>query len=397
VLTGKRIVLIVAGGIAAYKSLDLVRRLREQGASVRCVLTEAGKRFVTPLSLAALSGQPLSDDLFSLADDNGMAHITLSRNADLLLVAPATADLLAKMALGLAGDLASAALLAADKPVLVAPAMNSAMWAHPAMQQNLATLKSRGVRTVGPAAGDLACGEVGEGRMAEVDDIVAAVRQILQAGPLSGRKALVTAGPTYEAIDPVRFIGNRSSGKQGYAIAGSLSALGAEVILVSGPVALDPPAGVTLRRVESAVEMLAACEAGLPVDLAVCAAAVADWRVENPAKDKIKKQTGAPPPALNLTANPDILASLARHPRRPRLLVGFAAETGNLAERGKEKLQAKGCDLILANDVSPGSDVFGGDRNQVLVIDRDSVTEWPLLSKNELADRLAALLAERLR
>ena len=396
-LTGKRIVLIVAGGIAAYKSLDLVRRLREQGASVRCVLTEAGKRFVTPLSLAALSGQPLSDDLFSLADDNGMAHITLSRNADLLLVAPATADLLAKMALGLAGDLASAALLAADKPVLVAPAMNSAMWAHPAMQQNLATLKSRGVRTVGPAAGDLACGEVGEGRMAEVDDIVAAVRQILQAGPLSGRKALVTAGPTYEAIDPVRFIGNRSSGKQGYAIAGSLSALGAEVILVSGPVALDPPAGVTLRRVESAVEMLAACEAGLPVDLAVCAAAVADWRVENPAKDKIKKQTGAPPPALNLTANPDILASLARHPRRPRLLVGFAAETGNLAERGKEKLQAKGCDLILANDVSPGSDVFGGDRNQVLVIDRDSVTEWPLLSKNELADRLAALLAERLR
>lgn len=399
-LTGKRIVLIVAGGIAAYKSLDLIRRLREQGAVVTCLMTEAAKRFVTPLSLAALSGQNLSDDLFSLSDDNGMAHINLSRQHDLLLVAPATADLLAKIALGLADDLASTTLLAADKPILVAPSMNSVMWAHPATQQNIATLLSRGVLSVGPGAGDLACGEIGDGRMAEVADIVAAVRRFFQGDrqdrPLSGKKALVTAGPTYEAIDPVRFIGNRSSGKQGFAIAAALQRLGAEVTLVSGPVALPDPAGLKLVKVESATEMLTACEAALPVDLAVCAAAVADWRVDHIAGEKIKKSPQAAPPTLSLTPNPDILATLSRHGRRPALVVGFAAETSMLIERAKEKLISKHCDLIVANDVSPASGTFGGDRNKVALVEKAGVTEWPALSKTEVADRLAQVFAERL-
>jgi len=394
-IEGKRITLIVAGGIAAYKSLDLVRRLRDEGAAVTCVMTEAAKRFVAPLAFAALSGRPLSDDLFSLNDEQGMAHITLSRQSDLVLVAPATADLMAKMALGLADDLASTLLLAADKPILIAPSMNQMMWAHPATQANLATLLGRGVVSVGPGAGDLACGEVGDGRMAEVADIVAAVRSSFQGKKLAGRRALVTAGPTFEAIDPVRFIGNRSSGKQGYAIAAALQRLGAEVVLVSGPTALADPIGVSVRRVESAREMLAACEASLPADIAVCAAAVADWRAAKPESAKIKKDAKGTPPVIALEANPDILASLAQGKKRPRVVVGFAAETEKLVEHAKVKLAAKGCDFILANDVSEGSGTFGGDRNKVVLVEKNGVEEWPILSKTEVADRLAALLAER--
>jgi len=395
-LTGKRIVLIIAGGIAAYKSLDLIRRLRDEGAVVSCLMTEAAKQFITPLSVASLSGQPVSDQLFAPSDDTGMAHITLSRRHDLLLVAPATADLLAKMTFGFADDLASTTLLAADKPILVAPAMNALMWAHPATQQNAALLRQRGVHMVGPAAGDLACGETGDGRMAEVAAIVAAVTRIFAPLPMNGKHAIVTAGPTYEAIDPVRFIGNRSSGKQGYAIAGALQALGARVSLISGPVALPPPPGVTVTRVESADEMLTACLNLLPADLAVCAAAVADWRVAAVAAAKIKKSAGSAPPNLTLAANPDILSTLGHHARRPRLLVGFAAETENLLANAHDKLEAKGCDLIIANDVGPGSGVFGGDDNHVWLVDRFGATEWPTLSKTELADRLAATLMERL-
>ena len=397
-LTGKRVLLIVAGGIAAYKSLDLIRRLRDQGASVRCLMTEGAKNFVTPLSLAALSGQPLSDDLFSPHDDNGMAHINLSRHADLIVVAPATADLLAKMAHGLADDLASTTLLAADKPILVAPSMNLMMWAHPATRENVATLKKRGVLQVGPGAGDLACGEVGDGRMAEVMDIVAAVKGFFaKPGPLAGRSALVTSGPTYEPIDPVRFIGNRSSGKQGHAIAIALAALGAEVTLVSGPVALADPDGVRVVKVETARQMQEACLAALPADIVVCAAAVADWRAAEIAPEKLKKKAGAEAPALHLTQNPDILAGLgALGERRPRLLVGFAAETEKLIEHAKAKLASKGCDLIVANDVSAGSGTFGGDANRVWLVEKDQVTEWPPLSKQEVAARLAQAIAERL-
>ena len=397
-LSGKRVLLIVAGGIAAYKSLDLIRRFRDQGASVRCLMTEAAKQFVTPLSLAALSGQALSDDLFSPHDDNGMAHINLSRQADLIVVAPATADLLAKMAHGLCDDLASATLLASDKAVLIAPSMNRFMWAHPATQANLAILKQRGVLQVGPGAGDLACGEVGDGRLAEVMDIVAAVKTFFaKPGPLSGRTALVTSGPTYEPIDPVRFIGNRSSGKQGHAIAEALAALGAQVTLVSGPVALADPDGVAVVRVETARQMQDACLAALPADIAVCAAAVADWRVAEAAPEKLKKRPGEAPPSLVLAQNPDILAGLgALGERRPRLLVGFAAETENLIEHAQAKLEAKKCDLIVANDVSAGTGTFGGDANRVWLIERDRVTEWPSSSKKEVALKLAQALSERL-
>jgi len=397
-LSGKRVLLIVAGGIAAYKSLDLIRRLRDRGASVRCLMTEAAKEFVTPLSLAALSGQPLSDDLFSPHDDNGMAHINLSRQADLVVVAPATADLLAKMAHGLADDLASTTLLAADKNVLVAPSMNQFMWIHPATQANLAILKQRGVLQVGPGAGDLACGEVGDGRLAEVMDIVAAIESFFaKPGPLTGKRALVTSGPTYEAIDPVRFIGNRSSGKQGHAIAAALAELGATVTLVSGPVSLPDPAGVRVVKVETAREMEAACRAALPADIAVCAAAVADWRAAEVAPQKLKKQAGAEPPALHFVQNPDILAGLgAMGPARPRLLVGFAAETEKLVEHAQAKLAAKKCDLIVANDVSAGTGTFGGDANRVWLVEKDKVTEWPPLSKRDVAVRLAQALSERL-
>ncbi|HMA48467.1 MAG TPA: bifunctional phosphopantothenoylcysteine decarboxylase/phosphopantothenate--cysteine ligase CoaBC [Magnetospirillaceae bacterium] len=397
-MSGKRVLLIVAGGIAAYKSLDLIRRLRDRGAAVRCLMTDGAKRFVTPLSFAALSGQPLSDDLFSPHDDNGMAHINLSRQADLIVVAPATADLLAKMAHGLSDDLASTTLLAADKPVLVAPSMNLQMWAHPATQANIATLRQRGVLQVGPGAGDLACGEVGDGRLAEVMDIVAAIEGFFaKPGPLAGKKALVTSGPTHEPIDPVRFIGNRSSGKQGHAIAEALAALGADVTLVSGPVALPDPAGIRVVKVETAREMEAACRAALPADIAVCAAAVADWRASEVAPQKLKKRADEAPPALQFAQNPDILAGLGSlGPGRPRLLVGFAAETENLVEHAQAKLAAKKCDLIVANDVSTGTGTFGGDANRVWLVEKDKVTEWPPLSKKDIASRLAARLAQAL-
>jgi phosphopantothenoylcysteine decarboxylase/phosphopantothenate--cysteine ligase len=397
-LNGKRVFLIVAGGIAAYKCLDLIRRLREQGASVRCCLTDHAKEFVTPLSVSALSQNPVFCDQFELSSDAGINHIELSRASDILVVAPATADVMAKMAAGIADQLATTLLLATDKPVLIAPAMNVRMWQHAATVANLATLQARGIFVVGPNQGPMACNEFGPGRMAEVPEILAAIEAVLNpARPLAGRRALVTSGPTVEPIDPVRFIANRSSGKQGHAIAAALAALGAEVTLVSGPTVLPDPAGVTVRRVETAREMLAACQAALPADVAVCAAAVADWGVKAPAAQKIKKVAGTPPPAIELCPNPDILAQLsAASSARPRLVVGFAAETENLVAHAREKLARKGCDWIVANDVSPQSGTFGGDANQVHLITADACETWPALDKREVAARLAIRIAEAL-
>jgi phosphopantothenoylcysteine decarboxylase / phosphopantothenate---cysteine ligase len=386
-LQGRRILLIVAGGIAAYKSLDLIRRLRERGAGVRVVMTKGAQQFITPLSAAALSAERVYTDLFSLTEESEMGHLRLAGEADLVVVAPATADLLAKMAAGFADDLASTALLATDKPILIAPAMNTRMWQNPATRANVAVLEQRGVQRIGPTAGPLAEGETGLGRMAEPLEIVAAVQQLLGGGALKGRRAIVTSGPTHEAIDPVRYIANRSSGKQGHAIAAALARAGAATVLVSGPTALADPPGVTVVRVQSAREMLGACEQALPADIAVCAAAVADWRVEA-ATQKLKKKNSAPP-ALKLVENPDILASLSRPGnRRPRLVVGFAAETEGVVEHAREKRAKKGCDWILANDVSPAAGTFGGDANTVHVIDEAGVEDWPALSKREVADRL---------
>ncbi len=391
-LHGRTILLIISGGIAAYKSLDLIRRLREVGARVRCVLTQAGAEFVTPLSVAALSEEPVFTDLFALSDGQAMAHIRLSRESDLVLVAPATANLIGKMAHGLADDLASAVLLANDKPLMIAPAMNGAMWSHPAVQANVATLRQRGVAVIGPGKGLMACGEEGEGRMVEVAAIVEAVTaHFAVSGPLAGKRVLVTSGPTYEPLDPVRFLGNRSSGKQGHAIAAALALSGAETILVTGPVALPDVSGVRTIHVESAREMLAACEAALPCDIAVCAAAVADWRAADTASGKLKKGTGAP--RLDLVENPDILATLAQScPRRPRLVIGFAAETESVHDNAKSKLQRKGCDWLVANQV--GTDkVFGKDDNQVTLLRRNAQDEvtadpWPSQSKTDVARRL---------
>jgi len=396
-LTGKRILLVVGGGIAAYKTLELIRRLREHGAAVRCILTRAGGEFVTPLSLAALSGDKVYGELFSLTDEAEMGHIELSRAADLLVVAPATADLMAKMATGRADDLASTALLATDKRVLIAPAMNVRMWQHPATQANLATLEARGVLRVGPNAGDMACGEYGPGRMAEPDEILAAIGGFFgHAAPLSGRRALVTSGPTHEAIDPVRFIANRSSGRQGHAVAVALARLGAATTLVTGPTALPDPAGIEVVHVESAADMLAACTKALPVDVAVCAAAVSDWRAAAPRQSKIKKN-GGKPPKLELATNPDILATLAAAGNaRPRLMIGFAAETENVISQAQAKLAAKGCDWILANDVAPGTGTFGGVENTLHLIDGEGVESWPRMSKEAAAERLAARIAAAL-
>ncbi len=394
-LHGKRILLIVAGGIAAFKSLDLIRRLRERGASVRCVLTEAGAKFVTPLSLQALSEDRVYGDMFSLTDESEMGHIQLSRDADLLVVAPATADLLARMAGGLANDLASTVLLATDKPVLAAPAMNVRMWTHAATVANVETLKKRGVTFVGPNDGAMACNEHGPGRMSEPLEIVAAIEAMLvRDRPLAGRRALVTSGPTREALDPVRFISNHSSGKQGHAIAGALAQLGAEVTLVSGPVSVPDPQGVKVVRIESADQMLAACLDAGKLDIAVCAAAVADWKAARPATGKIKKQAGAPPPALELAPNPDILATLSKvGPRRPALVVGFAAETENVVANAVEKRTRKGCDWIVANDVSPATGTFGGERNTVHLITEAGTEDWPPLGKGDVAMRLAGRIA----
>ena len=402
-LHGKRILLIVAGGIAAFKSLELIRRLRERGAAVRCVLTEAGAKFVTPLSLQALSEDRVYSDMFSLTDESEMGHIQLSRDADLLVVAPATANLLARMAGGLADDLAATVLLATDKPVLVAPAMNVRMWTHGATAANVETLKRRGVTFVGPNDGAMACNEHGPGRMSEPAEIVAAIESMLAAsqpapeGLLTGKKALVTSGPTREAIDPVRYISNHSSGKQGHAIAAALARLGAEVTLVSGPVAVADPPGVRTVHIDSADQMLAACLAAGAMDIAVCAAAVADWKVAQPSGAKIKKKPGAAPPAFELAPNPDILATLSKPgPRRPVLVVGFAAETENLVANAIDKRTRKGCDWIVANDVSPATGTFGGERNTVHLVSATGVEEWPTLAKDEVAGRLAARIAHHL-
>jgi phosphopantothenoylcysteine decarboxylase/phosphopantothenate--cysteine ligase len=396
-LQGKRILLIISGGIAAYKSLELIRRLRDRGAAVRCVMTKAAAEFVTPLSVAALSQNKVYSDLFSLTDESEMGHIRLSREADLLVVAPATADLLARMAAGMSDDLAATTLLASDKPALIAPAMNVMMWAHPATQANLATLIARGVRQVGPNSGDLADGEVGPGRMAEPLEIVAAIEKCLGDDQrLTGRRALVTSGPTREAIDPVRYLTNHSSGKQGHAIAAALAALGAETILVSGPTQEPTPAGVRLVAVESARDMLAATEANLPVDVAVMAAAVSDWRAETEASQKLKKD-GKAPPLLRLTENPDILSTIAhRGNDRPTLVVGFAAETENVVANAVAKRQRKACDWILANDVSTGTQTFGGDRNTIHLVDANGVEDWPVMTKHEVAARLADRIAQSL-
>jgi len=396
-MAAKSVLLIVGGGIAAYKSLELVRLLRKADIGVRPVLTAAGAEFVTPLSLAALAEDTVRTDLFSLTDEQQMGHIELSRASDLVVVAPATADLMAKAAHGLAGDLAATALLATDKPVLMAPAMNLRMWLHPATQRNLATLKADGVRFIGPDEGAMACGEFGPGRMAEPQAIFAAIQTMLAgeaARPLLGRRALVTAGPTLEPIDPVRFLSNRSSGAQGYAIAQALERLGASVTLVSGPTGLSAPPGVTRISVESAEQMLAACRAVLPADLAVLVAAVADWKPAISAKTKLKKR-GADAPALELVQTPDILMTLsAPGPDRPELVVGFAAETNDLEAHALAKLKRKGCDLIVANDVS--GDVMGGAENTVALIRKDGIERWPRLPKTEVAARLARVFTESL-
>ncbi len=391
----KRVLLVIGGGVAAYKSLEVIRCLRKAGVAVRVILTEAGARFVTPLSIAALSGEKVYRDLFDLNDEAEMGHIQLSRQADLIVVAPATADLMAKAAHGLAPDLASTALLASDKPVLMAPAMNVRMWRHPATARNVAQLLADGVTMIGPEDGEMACGEYGPGRMAEPESLVREIlRRLAPAEPrLAGRRVLVTAGPTHEAIDPVRYIANRSSGKQGYAIAAALAALGAEVSLVSGPTSLPPPSGVQFVRVETALEMAAAVDEVLPVDAAVMVAAVADWRLAAPAARKVKKAADAAPPTFALVENPDILKTVsAPGPRRPRLVIGFAAETDALEAHARAKRQRKGCDWIVANDVS--GDVMGGDENSILLIKGEVAQPWPRLDKVELARRLADDIAD---
>lgn len=407
-MQGKRILLIVGGGIAAYKSVELVSRLKERGASLRAILTKGGAEFVTPLSLSVLTEEKAFIDLFDLKDEAEIGHIRLSREADLVVVAPATADLLAKMAHGLADDLATAVLLATDKQVLAAPAMNLRMWEHPATRRNMATLRADGIAFVGPEEGEMACGEYGLGRMAEPEAILAAIERFFgekpaatprraRGTPLHGRKVLITSGPTQEPIDPVRYIANRSSGKQGHALARAAAALGADVTLVSGPVTLPDPEGVKVVRVDTAHEMLDATLAALPADIAICAAAVADWRVADEAPQKLKKQPDGSAPSLKLAANPDILATVAQSgAQRPRLVVGFAAETENLIENAKGKRVRKGADWIVANDVWPGTGAMGGDRTQVHLITAAGVEDWPPMSKDEMAARLLARAAEAL-
>lgn len=391
----KTVLLILSGGIAAYKTLDLIRRLRERDFRVRPILTAGGEHFVTPLSVSALSGSPVYSDLFSLTDENEMGHIRLAREADLVVVAPATADLMAKMAAGLASDLASTALLATGAPVLLAPAMNTYMWQNVATQENVAALKRRGVSFVGPEAGALACGEVGAGRMATVETILQAIDVIAQPSyRLSGKHAIVTSGPTIEPIDPVRYIANRSSGKQGHAIAAALARQGAQVTLISGPVAIPDPVGVNVVRIETARQMLKACEASLPADLVVCAAAVADWRIAESSAHKIKKKKGETGSTLHLEINPDILATLSQKKEgRPRLVIGFAAETEGVIEQAQVKRLRKGCDWIVANDVSATMGTFGGECNTVHVIDDDGVESWPVMEKTEVANRLVERIA----
>ena len=395
-LAGKHILLVIGGGIAAFKSLDLIRRLRERGAKVTPVLTNAGSQFVTPLSVSALSGAKVYQDLFDLTDEAEMGHIELSRAADLIVAAPATADLMAKMAAGLAGDLASTLLLATDKRVLVAPSMNVRMWDHPATQRNIATLRGDGVLMAGPNEGDMACGEYGPGRMAEPLEIVAAIEVALRDGPLKGKHVLVTSGPTHEPIDPVRYIANRSSGAQGTAIASALAGLGADVTFVTGPADVPPPAGVKVVAVQTAAEMLAAVNTALPADAAVFAAAVADWRVDNASDSKIKKDKSGLP-TLEFAENPDILAAVSQMKKgRPALVVGFAAETDDVIANATAKRKRKGCDWIVANDVSPETGIMGGTENAVTVISDDGADAWARMDKQTVARRLAQKIAEAL-
>ncbi|MDS7595989.1 bifunctional phosphopantothenoylcysteine decarboxylase/phosphopantothenate--cysteine ligase CoaBC [Agrobacterium tumefaciens] len=398
VLSGKHILLIISGGIAAYKSLDLIRRLKERGAKVTPVMTKGAQEFVTPLAVGALSATHVFTELFSRQDEQDVGHIRLARDCDLVLVAPATADLMAKMANGLADDLASTVLLATDRDVLVAPAMNPKMWSAKATRRNIETLKADGIRFIGPMAGEMAeKGEAGLGRMAEPLQIVEAVEKLLDHAPkpLKGKKAIVTSGPTHEPIDPVRYIANRSSGKQGHAIASALAELGADVTLVSGPVTIPDPAGVTTIHVERAEEMRDVVLSHLPADIAVMVAAVADWRVLTSAEQKIKKQPGEQPPALQLAENPDILKTVGHHEKRPGIVVGFAAETQDVETNGRAKLERKGADVIVANDVSAETGIMGGDRNSVKIISKDGIDVWPDLDKAEVAKRLAALIAEK--
>ena len=403
----KRVVLIIGGGIAAYKCLDLIRRARERGICVRCVLTPAAQHFVTPLSVGALSGEQVFTQLFDLDAEREIGHIRLSRDADLVVVAPATADFMAKMAGGHADDLATAVLLATDKPVLIVPAMNPRMWLHPATRRNLALLQADGIQVLGPNAGEMAeRGEAGPGRMAEPMQILGAIEDLLgrasvpKSGdmPLSGRHVLVTAGPTHEPIDPVRYIANRSSGKQGHAIAAAAAGLGARVTLISGPTGLGAPHGVDLHKVETAEEMLTAVRAALPADCAIFAAAVADWRVANASGEKIKKDGKSRTPKLELIENPDILKTIAHLPPgvRPPLVIGFAAETETVIEFAKKKRKSKGCDWIVANDVSPETGIMGGDRNTVHLITGDGVESWPEMDKADVARTLVVRVAERL-
>lgn len=398
-LSGKHILLVISGGIAAYKSLDLIRRLKERGAKVTPVMTVGAQEFVTPLAVGALSATHVFTELFSRQDEQDVGHIRLARDCDLVLVAPATANLMAKMAHGLADDLASTVLLATDKPILIAPAMNPKMWSASATQRNIATLRTDGVHFIGPMAGEMAeKGEGGTGRMAEPLQIVDAVAALFDTTPkpLAGKTAIVTSGPTHEPIDPVRYIANRSSGRQGHAIAAALARLGAKVTLISGPVTISDPAGVTTVHVERAEEMRDAVIERLPADIAVFVAAVADWRVATASDQKIKKQPGDAPPALMLTENPDILKTVGHHDKRPTLVIGFAAETQDVENNGRAKLERKGADMIIANDVSPETGVMGGLRNQVKLISKDGVEAWPDMGKDEVADRLAAVIAEKL-
>ncbi|MCO6187357.1 bifunctional phosphopantothenoylcysteine decarboxylase/phosphopantothenate--cysteine ligase CoaBC [Rhizobium sp. L1K21] len=396
ILKDKRILLIITGGIAAYKCLELIRRLREQGASVRPVMTEGAQKFITPLAVGALAADHVFTELFSREDEQDVGHIRLARDCDLVLVAPATANIMAKMASGLADDLASTVLLATDKPVLIAPAMNPKMWEAAPTKRNAETLRADGVHFVGPNKGEMAeSSEAGVGRMAEPNEILAAVLHLMdnREKPLLGRKAIVTSGPTHEPIDPVRYIANRSSGKQGHAIAAALAALGADVTLVSGPVNISDPIGVRTIHVERAEEMRDAVLAALPVDIAVMVAAVADWRVERSQGEKIKKVPGEGPAPLTLTENPDILKTVGHHALRPKLVVGFAAETQSVIENARTKLKSKGADMIVANDVSAETGIMGGDRNAVRIISADGVDIWPDMSKEMVAEKLAAKIA----
>ena len=393
-LQGKNILLIIAGGIAAYKSLELIRRLRDAGAAVTPVMTKSAHEFVTPMSVSALAGRAVHQDLFDLTTEAEMGHIQLSRSADLVVVAPATADLMAKMATGLANDLASTLLLATDTPVLIAPAMNVRMWDHPATQRNIATLTADGISFVGPNSGDMACGEYGAGRMAEPAEILVAIDRHLSDGPMRGRRILVTSGPTHEPIDPVRYIANRSSGAQGAAIAAALRDLGAHVVFVTGPADVPPPSGVEVVRVESAADMLRETTAALPVDAAVFAAAVADWRVSSASGSKIKKVNGALP-ELRLAENPDILATVSQMTSdRPSLVIGFAAETDDVIANATAKRVRKGCDWIVANDVSPATGIMGGSENQVTLITEQGADTWPRMTKDDTARALAARIAD---